>query len=126
MIETINKVFVYGTLREGRSNHRVVKPFQAAPAKEAVVPGYTLRRLSPSIPMAFEAEGEQVVGQVIELQRPRLFRALQQLDLLEGEGSLYIRKVVKTLDGDNCYMYVAPDAMELNASRYELVGEVMP
>ena len=92
-------VFVYGTLREGGSNHRLLK--SAKKIGEAVAtgemfmgPGYPFAYFAPE----FQPEGPYILGELYSVDE----RTLERLDALEGydethpEMSHYIRREITT------------------------------
>ncbi len=78
-------VFVYGTLRRGGSNHRVIADLLLE-VHPASIEGFTLFT-GPSYPGARPAPGKRVEGEVLLLRNEA--EALRRLDALEG--SLYER-----------------------------------
>ncbi|MGE5396322.1 MAG: gamma-glutamylcyclotransferase [Chitinophagales bacterium] len=103
----VNRVFVYGTLRPGLKNYRVVEKFVLA-----VYPATAQGRLF-DLPYGYPAmiEGDGTVsGEVLELKEIR--KALKVLDRLEGYSetssrNLYIRVLieVKLKGGDRVEAY---------------------
>lgn len=80
------RIFVYGTLMRKCYNHeRYLKKQQYL--GPAVLPGYALFNLG-SFPGIVPDSGEKVQGELYEIDGP----TLKQLDLLEDQGRLYIRK----------------------------------
>ncbi|HEY8889919.1 MAG TPA: gamma-glutamylcyclotransferase family protein [Clostridium sp.] len=82
------KVFVYGTLMRGRINHS----YYLSKSKflgEAELVGYAMYCVS-SFPGIVTEQSEKVKGEVYCVDE----KTLRKLDNLEGEGSLYIRKMV--------------------------------
>jgi diketogulonate reductase-like aldo/keto reductase/gamma-glutamylcyclotransferase (GGCT)/AIG2-like uncharacterized protein YtfP len=74
------RIFVYGTLRRGGSNHGVVADLLRA-IRPAVVHGFTLFD-GPSFPGARPADGKRVEGELLVLAPGDV--ALRRLDALEG------------------------------------------
>lgn len=112
--ETI--VFVYGTLKSGHGNNRLLD--NASYFGAATVKGYGL--IDGIIPYAERRDGHQVVG---ELYLVRDQRTMNDLDRLEGYPYHYGRDYVMatTAEGNfryGCWMYVAPER-----SGRELVSE---
>ena len=100
----MNRVFVYGTLMKGYSNHQGILSGCSFIGK-GELEGYRLYNLGwyPGIvPMA----GEATKGEVYQVDEP----VISKMDRLEGEGSLYIRKNVKILlesgQSVDTYVYV--------------------
>lgn len=104
-------VFVYGTLKRGRSNHGVVEDL-VLDAREATVDGFRLLDCG-SFPGARPEDGATVRGDLLTLAFPTA--ALVRLDRLEGTPHLYTRERVTatTAMGEQveCWIYV------LNVSR---------
>ncbi|HWR42069.1 gamma-glutamylcyclotransferase family protein [Sporomusa sp.] len=105
----LNKVFVYGTLKQGFCNHGKIQPFCKS-IQSAVLQGI-LYDLPFGYPGAVDGNG-QIIGEVIELINAEL--ALVELDRLEdyfGPGcadNLYERVVrgVSLANGDIVSTYV--------------------
>jgi len=82
------KVFVYGTLMRGHTNHN----YYLSKSKflgEAELAGYAMYSVS-SFPGIVSEPSEKVKGEVYYVDA----ETLRKLDSLEGEGSLYLRKMV--------------------------------
>jgi len=82
------KVFVYGTLMRGHVNHT----YYLSNSKflgDAELSGYAMYNVS-SFPGIVTEQSEMVKGEVYSVDA----ETLRKLDNLEGEGSLYIRKMV--------------------------------
>lgn len=90
------KVFVYGTLKKGYRNHRVLGDSKfLAEAKTASL--YLLHDCGsyPCMTVA-EKDGKQITGEIYEVTDPRI---LVDLDRLEGVGSgLYRRETIKLVN----------------------------
>ncbi|WP_035462493.1 gamma-glutamylcyclotransferase family protein [Alicyclobacillus macrosporangiidus] len=86
-------VFVYGTLRKGQSNRRVMKPHLVRELGEGVIQGemYDLG----AYPAVSLNGGGIVVGEWVEVTDD----GLAALDKLEGYPRFYGRTVVKDLNG---------------------------
>jgi gamma-glutamylcyclotransferase (GGCT)/AIG2-like uncharacterized protein YtfP len=87
-----DKLFVYGTLQSGRSRHSILQNLNF---EKAVLPGY--KKVSPvslGFPFIIHDESSQVNGEVYYGLNDELFHAL---DLIEGEGSLYHRILVRVM-----------------------------
>lgn len=94
-------VFIYGTLLEGEGNHRYYLQGSRCKGK-ATVSGYEMYDIG-AFPGIVPGDGS-IPGEVYEVD----YETLQNLDYLEGEGSLYIRKSahVKMADGKTCYAWI--------------------
>lgn len=90
----MNKVFVYGTLMRGEENHDYFLGGSRFICL-AELPGYAIYNVDRSYPGIVPEEGERVKGEVYEIDAA----TLEQLDELEDEGSLYVRREVE-LDTD--------------------------
>ena len=98
------QVFVYGTLLKGLSNHNSYLS-EAKFYSEAVLSDYALYDLGafPGIKMSI---GDKVKGEIYTIN-PEI---LGRLNILEGEGSLYILKTVEV---------IAPDDTKVSVYTYE-------
>lgn len=98
-------VFVYGTLKRGYGNHRLLTTAEFV--KEATLSGFEL--FDSGFPVATPAKnGDEsfVRGEVFKIKRSVHLRSL---DGLEGEGSMYHREVHTTEDGTEVSVYVGHD-----------------
>lgn len=88
-IEKLNKIFVYGTLMKKRANHdRYLKnTIYLGPAK---LEGYALYDLG-LYPGIKKKNGSEVLGELYDVDN----ETLKKIDMLEGEGFLYLRKKVE-------------------------------
>ena len=102
-------VFVYGTLLKGLSNHNSYLS-QAKFYSEAVLSDYALYDLGafPGIKISI---GDKVKGEIYTIN-PEILR---RLNVLEGEGSLYILKTVEVL---------TPNETRLSVYTYEYNHDV--
>ena len=90
-------VFVYGTLMKGESNHGLLEDSRFIGARS--IEGYEMYNAGwyPAI-----IAGESIIpGELYEVPE----RQIQSLDMLEGEGSLYIRKCELTNNKELTYIY---------------------
>jgi len=107
-----DKLFVYGTLQYGQSRHFILQHLKF---EKAILPKY--RKVSPpslGFPFIIRDEKSQVNGEIYYGLDNELF---QSLDLIEGEGSLYHRILikVKTLKEQEIESYVYyPDKRLIN------------
>lgn len=104
------KVFTYGTLMKNGYNHNYYLSGQKF-LGSALLPGYALYNLG-SYPGIIPDDRGQVLGELYEIDLPTLNR----LDLLEANGTLYIRQTLIVIRGDE----------EVNAQVYIWKGEVNP
>jgi len=85
-----DNLFVYGTLQYGQSRHYILKHLKF---EKVVLPKH--RKVSPpslGFPFIIRDENSEVNGEIYYSVDDELF---QSLDLIEGEGSLYHRILVK-------------------------------
>lgn len=101
-----NRVFVYGSLKRGQSNHHWLNG--AIYAGRARLLGAELYSLG-SYPMAVLRRGStQVIhGEVFEVDA----EGLDQLDVLEGYPGFYDRQILKLSDGSQAWVYLGRDAL---------------
>ncbi|NNV05092.1 gamma-glutamylcyclotransferase [Geobacillus sp. C56-T2] len=114
-METIN-VFVYGTLRIGGRNHRLIANYVQS-VRKVTVKG-RLFHLPAGYPAMVDGNGT-VHGEMFELSDPEAVLALlDQLEGYHGPGELnhYERITVVATDADGntytCYAYVYPQEQE--------------
>lgn len=95
MQDNTYKVFVYGTLLRGESNHGAFLSGSRFVC-HAELPGYGLYNVE-DYPGAVPEESKRVKGEVYEVDQA----TLRRLDWLEDEGDLYTRRevTVETAEG---------------------------
>jgi gamma-glutamylaminecyclotransferase len=90
------KVFVYGTLKQGYGNHRILE------GKSFLGPAVTIGRfnmLNSGFPVLIPADdGLPVKGEVYDITGD--LDTLDRLDQLEGEGVMYDRREIYVLLSD--------------------------
>ena len=91
------KVFVYGTLMNGESNHHFLENSSCLGA--STVEGYQMYNVG-WYPAIVAGDG-MVIGELYEVPQEDMSR----IDMLEGEGSLYIRKCEMTSSESLAYIY---------------------
>lgn len=97
-----HRVFVYGTLRQGFSNH-VMLEGQAYIGPAEIGEGFCMVSLT-MFPGIIRCDSDMTIqGEVYEVDD----RCLQGLDLLEGHPTFYERQEVFTSQGP-CLTYVLP------------------
>jgi len=98
------KVFVYGTLMKGNSNYERFL-VDANFIGKFIAKGFALYDLG-SYPGIIHSEIDKVKGELYSIDS----NILRKLDMLEGEGSLYIRKLISVVNANGetqeCYTYV--------------------
>ncbi len=82
----MEKVFVYGTLRKGWGNHRLLRHLNGVPAVTENHYSLYARR----IPFVHKNPVSPIVGEVYEVDE----RTLESLDRLEGHPRWYVREEV--------------------------------
>ncbi|MGV8980141.1 gamma-glutamylcyclotransferase family protein [Clostridium sp.] len=97
-------VFVYGTLMSGNSNNERFLS-EAKFAGDFIAEGFELYDLG-NYPGIIHRENNKVKGQLYVIDK----NILNNLDILEGEGSLYIRELIRVVNDNNesqeAYAYV--------------------
>ncbi|MBO5526840.1 MAG: gamma-glutamylcyclotransferase [Erysipelotrichaceae bacterium] len=83
------RVFTYGTLMKGRSNHHYVKDEQYL--YDGVLYGYGLKETPYAYPAAIPMEGFKVYGEIYEVDE----KTKKEMDELEDVGVLYDCKEVE-------------------------------
>jgi gamma-glutamylcyclotransferase (GGCT)/AIG2-like uncharacterized protein YtfP len=111
------RVTVYGTLKTGYSNNRLLA--EATKIADVTVDGFKL--WNAGFPVAQRSPGESIIGELWDIGDRQ--DILQRLDRLESEGSMYNREdvVVRFPDGteEAANMYVGhPSYWNFGESRY--------
>lgn len=101
--EYFTKVFVYGTLMKGNSNHRFLDGTKYIGS--ARIAGYSMFEVTKHYPGIVHGS-DDIYGEVYEINKD----VLNRLDGLEGEGFLYKRIVDKAVTDDgtehDVYIYL--------------------
>ena len=92
------KIFVYGTLMKGMVNHAFLKDSKFV--GKAEVSGFDMYLLG-NYPGVINGSG-RVKGEIYEISDI----TLKDINELEGEGYLYVKTKVKTIEGDEVLLYV--------------------
>ena len=94
------QVFVYGTLMKGESNHYFLK--NSAYINGATVDGYEMYNVG-YYPAIIPGKGK-IIGELYEVS----IDDMPSIDMLEGEGSLYIRKceLIKEISSKKTVAYI--------------------
>lgn len=94
------KVFVYGTLKSGYGNNRILE--KSTKICDAEVEGFKL--YNSGFPVAASCHQSSVVGEVWEIGDPLISESskwtLQRLDALESVPYLYTRENVSAIDSE--------------------------
>ncbi|MGH4139707.1 gamma-glutamylcyclotransferase family protein [Clostridium sp.] len=97
-------VFVYGTLMSGNNNNEMFLS-ETKFAGDFIAEGFELYDLG-NYPGIIHSENNKVKGQLYVINK----NILNNLDILEGEGSLYIRELIRVVNDKNesreAYTYV--------------------
>ena len=92
------KVFVYGTLMNGEDNHHFLE--NSTCLGKAAIEGYDMYNVGGWYP-AIIPGNSRIIGELYEVPE----NDMASIDMLEGEGSLYIRKCEETTDKSLAYIY---------------------
>lgn len=96
----MHRVFVYGTLKHGHGNHRLLAGSVFLGSKETMHPLFVM--VGHGIPFVYHVEeGWRISGELYEVDD----EVLKDLDRLESNGSLYERRPVLLNDGSLAWMY---------------------
>lgn len=96
------KIFVYGTLQEGKRLNQLLKEIKAEYSNVGWVEGFNLLRMCENYPYAVRGSGN-IRGEVYLVDEG----FLGVLDACEGvEYGLFERIEVKTQQGDDCFMWI--------------------
>ncbi len=112
-MQKFNRLFVYGTLQHGQDRNIILQDLRY---EKAILPGYR-KVLPPSLgfPFIIRDEASEVKGEVYYGLEEDLFK---KIDVIEREGSLYHRILVKveTTKGEEIESFVYyPDKSLINA-----------
>lgn len=110
---------VYGSLREGLGNHRVIQgcPRQA----DGVIPsGFKMYSYGAFPALTPSEEGYPITVEVYQVNDTH---KAQSLDWLEGYPSFYNRKVIELEDGRKAWVYfvkdISPGSTEVNSGNWK-------
>ena len=92
------KVFVYGTLMNGEGNHHFLE--NSTCLGKAAIEGYDMYNVGGFYP-AIIPGNSRIIGELYEVPE----NDMPSIDMLEGEGSLYIRKCEITTGNELAYIY---------------------
>ena len=92
------KVFVYGTLMNGEDNHHFLE--NSTCLGKAAIEGYDMYNVGGFYPAIIPGNA-RIIGELYEVHE----NDMASIDMLEGEGSLYIRKCEITTGNEMAYIY---------------------
>lgn len=99
IMKEMMRVFVYGTLKRGYGNHKLLAHCKKYQEEDGVIEGFDL--YASGIPFAKHGEGNlHVEIYLVD------FNVMRRLDELEGHPSMYKRELVVTKDGRLGWVYV--------------------
>lgn len=109
-LQTMLNLFVYGSLRRGQVNHRLLEKMGADFQRETRIPHYDMWSLGGAFPGVKENPKNElgIVGEIYTIKPDDL----RGLDFFEGyyedavDRSMYIRKEVDVGEGQKALMYV--------------------
>jgi gamma-glutamylcyclotransferase (GGCT)/AIG2-like uncharacterized protein YtfP len=111
MASAATAVFVYGTLKPGRSRWHLLEPFAEPGTCEATVPGRLWQ--TPYGWPAMTDGTDPVPGVVVPLRQGDVEDALSLLDEIEGVGTGLFRREEVTVSGvPVCWTYRWPTSTE--------------
>ena len=105
------KVFVYGSLKRGFGNHGLLESSKYIGTTETVFPNFRMHSLLGSFPAVTSCtnDGFAIMGELYEVN----LHTLNALDKLEGNGTMYTRRLVSVYNdnGDvvEAWMYLMPE-----------------
>lgn len=111
----IARLFVYGTLRQGRGNHRLLDGARFLGVRHTQ-PAFTMVNLG-SFPGVLAGGQTSIVGEVYEVTDPGM---LAKIDRLEGHPQWYVRTPIRTIEGDDVEIYIYP-SNEIHGFRQTIV-----
>jgi len=111
------RIFVYGTLRRGGRNHRLLETATYV-RRATTVPGFTMFDLG-GCPAVDRGGRDAIVGELYDVDAHTLAR----LDRLEGHPTLYCRAPVELDDGSFAMIYIYKMATRQRVEqRHEVVA----
>jgi gamma-glutamylcyclotransferase (GGCT)/AIG2-like uncharacterized protein YtfP len=107
-----HKLFVYGTLKQGFGNHDFLENAKFLGAYDTSNANYRMVSLG-NFPGVIELDGQDehcyILGELYEVDDA----TLAKIDMLEGNGHFYTRKVIDLSDTDDtieAWMYLLPQS----------------
>ena len=107
----MSRVFVYGSLKEGHSNHHVLRGAKYI-GRDMILGPFEMVSLGyfPGVlDKGAEADISPIFGEVYEVDR----EGLAALDLLEGHPDFYCREKMTTENNVRVWMYILQDNGDL-------------
>lgn len=95
-----HRVFVYGSLKQGFHNNRVLGNAEFCGSTKTDYARYSMLDLG-AFPAVIKSGDHRISGEVYEVDDD----GLERLDFLEGNGSLYLREQVALCDGTEAWCY---------------------
>lgn len=108
LIKTGSLCAVYGSLRAGLGNHRVIE--KAPRLEDGVIQGIFRMVGLGGFPGLLKTESPTDI--VVEVYEVDSEAQAQSLDWLEGYPSFYDREIVKLVDGRECWVYFLDSSYE--------------
>lgn len=99
----MHRVFVYGSLKKGFSNHRVIHGAKFLGDDTTLEDAWFMFSMG-GFPGVVSGNG-YISGEVYEVDD----EVLKDLDRLEGNGNFYTREVVELANHEQAWMYILPD-----------------
>lgn len=99
MDTTPHAVIVYGTLRRGAANHRLIAPY-GPKIQTVTVPGWQLMGAGYWFPYAVPHPERSLIGDLCTFTKETWLDALASMDKLEGYPWHYTRLRVPAVTGD--------------------------
>ena len=113
----MTRVFVYGTLKRGMGNHRVMQEAKGRLLGSGSVYGYACIN-TPWFPYAYKKEGARIIGEIYAIPKENI----ADLDVLEGYPHFYNRAVTDTSFGP-AWIYFLDHPDQHHITTYGLVEE---
>lgn len=93
-------LFIYGTLKSGHRNRRVISPYIDRCAKATAL-DCSLASEDEGLPIMFRSAGAKVIGELVHLNPDVALNAAANLDRFEGCPYMYNRELVDVeVDGE--------------------------
>lgn len=117
MYPTKHKIFVYGSLKRGFGNHRILENSMFVGSTETVQHNFCMHPLHGSFPAVTIGPDDSyaIMGELYEVDN----QTLNHIDMLESNGSLYTRQLVTVYNGTEiveAWIYLMPENNKLVAA----------